>query len=73
MDFLGRAAASRNGDGAGAGAGGAVSSFGEHDRILSRRDLVDGLKNPEKYCATGGKFFFHFSTQKIQKGSKTVK
>ena len=38
------------------------------DRILSHRDLIDGLKNPEKYCATGGKtFFFHFSTQKKSK------
>ena len=46
-----------NGDGAGAAAaaGGMVCSFGEHDRILSRRDLVDGFKNSEKYFLNFGK------------------
>ena len=42
-----------NGDGG--AASGAVSSFGEHDRILSRRDPVDGLKNPEKLFLNFGK------------------
>ena len=48
--FLGRAAASMNGDGAGAAAaGGMVCSFGEHDCILSRRDINDTLKNSKNY------------------------
>ena len=45
-----------NGDGG--GGGGAVCSFGEHDRILSRRDLVDSLKNSEKYFLNFGKKIF---------------
>ena len=48
-------------------------SLGEHDRIFSRRGLIDGLKNPEKYFLNFGKKKFHFPTQKIQKWSKTLK
>ena len=44
-----------------------------HDRILSRRDLVDSLKNPEKYCATGVKFCFSFFDPKNSKMVKKVK
>ena len=46
-----------------------------HDRILSRRDLVDSLKNPEKYCATGSKtlfFIFRPKNSKMVKNSQKM-
>ena len=49
-------------NGVGAGARGTVCSFGEHDRILSRRDLNDTLKTRKIISKILIKTFFHFLT-----------
>ena len=60
--------------------GGAKSTLGRiyailsTNRILSRSDLVDGLKNSKYYCATDGNFFFFiFRPKKFENGQKMTK
>ena len=48
-------------------------SLGEHDRIFSRRGLIDSLKNPEKYFLNFGKKIVIFRPKKFENGQKQSK